>query len=189
MGQVGCGGGRAWSRWAAPERAISSVPPVGSAPLHRPPSGAVSFSGKRLGQTRRLPGGRGNLAGRGGGGGPGVALPCPCARSAGGSAADLRCGPPVPPPAGRCGRRPPRRNDPDFREGAAGRPGAQGPAPRHDLTRSRHGVLLRQRRPPDTARFRMISPWHNRAGSRRSGRVACATGDCGRRPNARRTAV
>ncbi len=104
------------------------------------------------------------------------------------------CGrPPVraPRPPARRALRPkaPRRNDPDFREGAVGRPGAQGPAPRHDLTRSRHGVLLRQRRPPDTARFRMISPWHNRAGSRRSGRVACATGDCGRRPNSRRTAV
>ena len=32
---------------------------------------------------------------------------------------------------------------PDFRKGAAGRLGAQGPAPRHDLTRSRRGVLLR----------------------------------------------
>ncbi len=32
---------------------------------------------------------------------------------------------------------------PDFRKGAAGRLGAQGPAPRHALTRSRRGVLLR----------------------------------------------
>ena len=47
--------------------------------------------------------------------------------------------------------------DPDFRKGAAGRLGAQGPAPRLDLTRSRRGVLLRQRRPPDTARFRFIA--------------------------------
>ena len=46
------------------------------------------------------------------------------------------------------------RFQPDFRKGAAGRLGAQGPAPRHDLTRSRRGVLLRRRRPPDTARFR-----------------------------------
>ncbi len=48
-------------------------------------------------------------------------------------------------------------SDPDFRKGAAGRLGAQGPAPRHDLTRSRRGVLLRRRRPPDTARFRIIA--------------------------------
>ncbi len=31
----------------------------------------------------------------------------------------------------------------DFRKGAAGHLGAQGPAPRHALTRSRRGVLLR----------------------------------------------
>jgi hypothetical protein len=33
---------------------------------------------------------------------------------------------------------------PDFREGAAGRLGAQGLAPRHQFTHSRRGVLLRR---------------------------------------------
>ncbi len=46
--------------------------------------------------------------------------------------------------------------DPDFRKGVARRLRAQAPAPRHDLTRSYGSVLLRQRRPPDTARFRLI---------------------------------
>ncbi len=44
---------------------------------------------------------------------------------------------------------------PDFRKGVARRLRAQAPAPRHDLTRSYGRVLLRQRRSPDTARFRV----------------------------------
>ncbi len=63
---------------------------------------------------------------------PGAGAPCPlsqCAPRLQGSRGDS---------AGRA-----RALQPDFRKGAAGRLGAQGPAPRHALTRSRRGVLLR----------------------------------------------
>ena len=50
--------------------------------------------------------------------------------------------------------RPPGRIHPDLRNGAPRRLGAEGPAARHEVTRSRPAVLLSPQRPPDTARFR-----------------------------------